>query len=126
MKLKSSFVCLNDLHFHAYHGVMPQERVTGGDFVVSIRAGYPVAKAMESDNVGDTLNYAVMYDIIKEEMLKPSCLLENVAFRIGKSIFSRIPSVESIDITLSKLNPPMSGDIGNAAVELHLINNKTI
>lgn len=124
MKLKSSFVCLNDLHFHAYHGVMPQERVVGGDFVVSIRAGYPIGKAMESDDIGDTLNYAVMYDIIKDEMQKPSCLLENVAFRIGKSIFERIPQVESLDITLAKLNPPMNGNICNAAVELHLANDQ--
>lgn len=126
MNLKSSFVCLNNVRFHARHGVMPQERVTGGEFVVNIRAGYSVEKAMESDNVGDTLNYALLYDIIAEEMQKPSCLLENVAYRIGKNVFERIPLVESIDITVAKLNPPMSGDIGHAAVELHLINNKTI
>ena len=83
-ELKSSYVCLNKLRFHARHGVMPQEQATGGEFVVSIRAKYLFDKALESDDVSDTLNYAEMFEIINKEMQTPSCLLEHVAGRIGK------------------------------------------
>jgi len=126
MKLTEGFVCLNNVRFHARHGVMPQERATGGEFVVSLRAKYPLAAAIESDDIADTINYAEILEIINKEMLKPSCLLENVAGRIGRSIFMRFPKVESVDITLAKINPPMSADIDSASVELHLINDKTI
>lgn len=126
MKLTEGFVCLNNVRFHARHGVMPQERATGGEFVVSLRAKYPLAAAIESDDVADTINYAEILEIINKEMLKPSCLLENAAGRIGRSIFMRFPKVESVDITLAKINPPMSADIDSASVELHLINDKTI
>ena len=104
---------------------MPQERTTGGEFVVSLRAKYLFEKAIESDNVEDTLNYAELFDIINKEMQKPSCLLEHVAGRIGKSIIEAFPSIETIDITIDKTNPPMGADLASASVELHLINDKT-
>lgn len=124
-ELKSGYVCLNDMRFHARHGVLPQERATGGEFVVNVRAGYQLAKAVESDDVADTLNYAEMFEIINKEMQKPSCLLEHVAGRIGKSIIEAFPSIETIDITIDKTNPPMGADLASASVELHLINDKT-
>ena len=125
MKLSSSYVCLNKLRFHARHGVLPQERATGGEFVVSIRAKYLFDKAVRSDDVNDTLNYAEIYEIINKEMQTPSCLLEHVAGRIGKSILEKMPMVETLDVTLEKINPPMGADAESASVELHLINDKT-
>lgn len=125
MKLSSSYISLNRLRFHARHGVLPQERATGGDFIVSVRAKYLFDKALESDNVDDTINYAEIFEIINKEMLTPSCLLEHLAGRIGRSIFNRMPMIESLDITVEKTNPPMGADSDGAAVELHLINDKT-
>ena len=125
MKLSSSYISLNRLRFHARHGVLPQERATGGEFIVSVRAKYLFDKALESDNVDDTINYAEIFEIINKEMLTPSCLLEHLAGRIGRCIFNRMPSIESLDITVEKTNPPMGADSDGAAVELHLINDKT-
>ena len=82
MKLTEGYVILKDVRFHAFHGVMPQETKVGADFLVNLRIGYPLEKAMESDEVGDTLNYAEVYDLMKQEMKQPSKLLENVAGRI--------------------------------------------
>ena len=126
MKLVSGYISLNGLRFFACHGVLPQERETGGEFLVSVRAKYPLDKALESDNVADTLNYAEIFEIINKEMQKPSCLLEHVAGRIGRSIFMNMPQIEALDISVAKTNPPMGADIGSASVELHLINDKTI
>lgn len=126
MKVKSGYVCLKDIRFFARHGVLPQERLTGGEFVVSVRVKYPLDNALVTDNVCDTANYAEVYDIIKAEMLKPSRLLEHVAGRIGGSIFEHMPKTESVDIEISKTNPPICADIMQSAVELHLINDKTI
>ena len=125
MKLSSSYISLNRLRFHARHGVLPQERATGGEFIVSVRAKYLFNKALESDNVDDTINYAEIFEIINKEMLTPSCLLEHLAGRIGRSIFNRMPMIESLDITVEKPTPPMGADSDGAAVELHLINDKT-
>ena len=125
MRVKSSYICLQNVRFHAFHGVMPQERKVGADFLVNLRVGYPLEKAMQSDEVGDTLNYAVLYEVVQAEMMKPSNLLEHLAGRIADAIVKRFPQVTSIDLELMKQNPPMGADCDGAAVEIHLINDKT-
>ena len=117
--LKSeSYVFLKNVRFHAFHGVMPQERQVGGDFLLSLRVDYPLAKAMESDDVADTLNYATLFDLAKREMDIPSQLLEHVAGRIVNAVITAFPAVTSIDLELTKVNPPMGADSEGAGVFL--------
>ena len=104
---------------------MPQERKVGADFLVSLRVGYPLADAMQSDDVEDTLDYAKLYEVVRREMEIPSKLLEHVAGRIAKAIAETFPQVTSIDLSLTKQNPPMGADCTGASVEIHLINDKT-
>ena len=126
MKLTEGYVILKDVRFHAFHGVMPQETKVGADFIVNLRIGYPLEQAMESDEVGDTLNYAEVYDLVKQEMKQPSKLLEHVAGRIVQTISKHFPSLTSIDLTKMKQNPPMGADVEGAGVEIHLINDKRL
>lgn len=104
----------------AFHGVLPQERLTGNDYTVSVRAGYDVGRALESDDVADTLNYAAVCEVVLEEMAVPSRLVEHVAGRMGERLFSRFPDILSLDIKIVKHNPPMGADCSGAGVELHL------
>lgn len=125
MILNESYIYLDDLRFHAFHGVMPQERLTGNDYTIDIKIGYDVSLAMVSDNVDDTLNYAEVYKIVDQEMGVPSQLLERVAYRICDRLSRKFTSITSINIKLTKLNPPFGADCKGAGVELHLINDKT-
>ena len=118
MKVESSYIFLRNVRFHAFHGVLPQERQVGGDFLLSLRVEYPLAKAMESDDVADTLNYATLFDIAKREMDIPSQLLEHVAGRIVNAVMTAFPAVTSIDLELTKVNPPMGADSEGAGVFL--------
>ena len=119
VKVESSYIFLRNVRFHAFHGVLPQERQVGGDFLVSLRVGYPLEKAMESDEVEDTLNYATLFNLVKREMGVPSRLLEHVAGRIVKAVVAAFPVVASVDLELIKLNPPMGADSDGAGVEVH-------
>ncbi len=123
--LQSSEIYIRNLRFHAYHGVLPQESVLGNDFVVNVRLHCSIEKAMQSDNLHDTINYATVFEIIRQQMAIPSKLLEHVAGRIGQQLFNAFPEVEAIDLDITKLNPPMGADCDGAGVALHLINNKT-
>jgi len=125
MRITSSYISLRNIRFHAFHGVMPQERRVGGDFLVNLRVGYPLEQAVQSDEVGDTLNYATLYEVVKTEMMQPSNLLEHVAGRIAEAIVERFPQVTSIDLALTKQNPPMGADCDGAGVEIHFIKDKT-
>lgn len=125
MRITSSYISLRNVRFHAFHGVMPQERRVGGDFLVNLRVGYPLEQAVQSDEVGDTLNYATLYEVVKTEMMQPSNLLEHVAGRIAEAIAERFPQVTSIDLALTKQNPPMGADCDGAGVEIYFIKDKT-
>jgi dihydroneopterin aldolase len=124
MKLQT-YVRLEKLRFRARHRVLPQERLVGGDFVVTLRIGYPWQAAIDTDDVADTLDYAAVYRRVASEMAEPSCLLEHVAGRIVKSLLHDFPKFSSIDLWLTKTCPPMGADSEGAGVELHLINDKT-
>ena len=126
MRVESGYIVLEKVRFHAFHGVMPQERKVGADFLVTLRLGYDLTKAMQTDDVKDTLNYAEVYRVVQEEMEKPSALLEHVAGRIANALLRQFPDVQRIDLKLMKQNPPMGADGEGAGVELHLINDKTL
>ena len=65
-------------------------------------------------------------EIIKNEMLTPSNLLEHLAGRMGEAIFCRFPQIEELTLTVTKRNPPMGAQTEGASVTLHLINDKTL
>lgn len=121
MILKDSFITLSRLRFHAYHGVLAQERLTGNDYEVSLRIGYDTGKAARTDDVADTINYAEVFNEVRQVMEVPSRLIENVAERIAGRLFDRWQGVTSVSITVRKLNPPMGADCAGAAVEAHYV-----
>ena len=75
MTIKECWISIDKMRFHACHGVMPQERVTGGEFVVSLDVKCNITGAVLSDDVNDTVNYAEIFKIVNREMQQPSCLL---------------------------------------------------
>ena len=111
-------VFVKNIRLHAFHGVMPQERITGNDYLVSVSADCPLAAAAESDSVDDTLNYAHIYNIVKEEMALQSNLVEHVAGRIGRRVLAEFPLADNVRVEVVKLNPPMGAACDGAGVEL--------
>jgi dihydroneopterin aldolase len=120
-----SCIFIDNLRLHAFHGVLPQENRVGGDYLVTLRVHYNILRAMETDDVADTLNYAGLCRLVEREMACPSRLLEHVAGRIAQAVFSNYPQSTGLDLRLTKLNPPMGADCSGAGVEIHLINDKT-
>lgn len=109
---------LDAMKFYAYHGVMPQERIVGNHFVVTLTLSLPFCRAIITDDLEDTLNYAAVYETVKREMEIPSNLIEHVAGRIMRALKTAFPQIIAIDLKLSKLNPPIAGEIASASVIL--------
>lgn len=121
MRITSSHIILREMHFYAYHGVLPQERIVGGDYTVSVEVDIDVTPAVEHDLLDVTLNYAELYEVVRREMLTPSDLLEHLAGRIGKAIMTAFPQVKAVDLTVMKDNPPMGADCRGAGIKLHIV-----
>lgn len=117
MKITQSCIQLKEMQFYSFHGVAPQETKVGNLFIVNLTLEAPLEKAAKSDFVDDTISYAILHDLIKEEMNIPSKLLENVGYRIAKRIFEEFPQITQLTISVAKKNPPMGADIDTAAIE---------
>ena len=109
---------LKEMRFYAYHGVMPQETKVGNNFVVNLILTAPLEQAVRSDELDDTINYAAVYEVVKEQMDIPSKLIEHAAGRILYALKERFPQLAAIELKLSKLNPSFGGDIHSASIIL--------
>lgn len=121
MNTRSS-IFINNLRLYAFHGVLPQERVVGGDYSVDLRVHYNISRAIETDRLEDTISYADLCALIQREMAQPSALLEHVAGRMAQAIIRAYPQVEKIWIRITKQNPPMGADCDGAGVEIEIEN----
>ena len=120
MEIAASRIYLDDMRFYAYHGVMEQERLVGGEYSVLLAVEADLTEAVRTDDVADTVNYAALYEVVKGEMAVPSKLLEHVAGRIGRRALDKFERITTLTIRVTKLNPPMGADCKGASVELKL------
>ncbi len=109
---------LRDVILFARHGVLPDERVTGNQYVVNVRlridaSGFDTDK----DDLGATISYAEVYDILKLVMSQPVALLETVVVKFSKIVLKKWPNIRGGEIELIKSVPPINGMVGKAGVK---------
>jgi len=109
---------IEGMEFYAFHGHFTAEQVVGNRFLVDLTLISDSSEAAKSDNLADAMDYQIAYRIVKEEMQIKSHLLEHVAQRIIDRLYIECPSIEKAKIKLSKLNPPMGGEIEKVSVTL--------
>ncbi len=112
-----AYIQLEDLEFYAYHGHFKEEQQIGNKFLMSILIKTDIKKTAETDNLSDAVDYVSIYKIAQEEMQKTSKLLETVIMRIVKRLFTTYPQIEYVDVSLSKLNPPIGGKARSVSVK---------
>jgi dihydroneopterin aldolase len=109
-------VILEGLEFHAYHGVYAHERSSGNKFELDVAVETEFGDSAFHDDLSGTVNYEDIYALIKDEMSKPSKLLERVGHSIAERILKTFPQVNSVQISISKFNPPIGGVCRKASV----------
>ena len=110
---------LLDMRFYAHHGCFQEEREIGAPFSVDLQMETPSSQAaVLSDRLEETLNYQAVYQVVAQEMRQPSHLLEHVAGRIIQQLKLHFPQTGKITIGVSKLNPPLGGQVGASRIVL--------
>lgn len=110
---------IEGMEFFAYHGHYPVEKEVGNKFIVYVSIKTNCEKAGKSDKLKDALDYQKVYQIIKDEMAIPSDLLEHVATRILDKLYNGFTEIEHATVKISKMNPPMGGQIEKVSVTLN-------
>lgn len=111
-------VILKNIRVYAYHGCLPQETIIGSEYRVDVTVDADLKKASVSDQLNDTVDYVHINHIVVEEMKQPSKLLEHVAQRILDRIFKELSLVNKTKLAVSKINPPIGGDVEAVTVIL--------
>jgi 7,8-dihydroneopterin aldolase/epimerase/oxygenase len=111
-------ISLEGIEFFAYHGYYDEEQKIGAKYAIDISVETDFNRAAEKDELASTVNYEFLYRIIKEEVKKPSKLLENIARRIIDRVFFEFPEIEKVEVGISKFNPPVGGVCNRARVIL--------
>lgn len=109
---------LQNIRTFSFHGCLEEEARIGSDYRVDLEIKTDLRKSSMSDDLQDTVDYVLLNKIVVEEMAIRSKLLEHVAQRIVTRIFKEIPAVSRIVLAVSKLNPPIGGDVEAVTIEL--------
>ena len=111
-------ISLEGIEFFAYHGFLDEEQKIGNKYSVDISVKVDFSAAAESDKLRETVNYEDLYHIIREEINKPSRLLEHIGKRIIRHAFNQFAEITDIEVSISKFNPPIGGVCHRARVTL--------
>lgn len=109
---------VQNIRVYAYHGCLIEEEKIGSDYRVDIKVKADLSKSTKTDSLSDTVDYVHLNKIVKEEMAIRAKLLEYVADRILDRIFDEIPMVNLAEVSVSKINPPIGGNVEKVTVEL--------
>lgn len=105
---------LNNLSFFAYHGLHEEEKILGNFFEVNLALSFTSDDRI--DSLEQTINYASVYETIKQRMTIPTTLLESLAQDIAHQVHALDRRIISINVSIEKKNPPITGIQGSVSV----------
>ena len=120
-------IILKNIRTFSYHGCLVEESKIGSNYRVDLKVKTNLSKSCSSDNLKDTVDYVFLNKVVEEEMALRANLLEHVAQRIIDRIFNESAAVTKIKVSVSKLNPPIGGDVEAVTIILkqHKVSRKT-
>ena len=107
---------INNIRVYAYHGCLVEEGKIGSDYRVDLEVKADLKKSAQTDQLSDTVDYVHLNRIVKEEMAIRTKLLETVASSILDRILSELELVSRAQVKVSKLNPPIGGNVEMVSV----------
>ncbi|WP_458628234.1 dihydroneopterin aldolase [Winogradskyella sp. PC D3.3] len=109
---------VENIRVFANHGCLKEETAIGSDYRVDLKVKVNLIKSSKSDDLRDTVSYVFLNKVVREEMAIPSKLLEAVAQRILDRIFSEDSLITKATVAVSKINPPIGGDVEKVTIKM--------
>ena len=109
---------VENIRVYAHHGCLKEETIIGSDYRVDVTVKADLKTSSETDRLSDTVDYVFLNRVVIEEMAVPSKLLETVAQRILDRFFNEDRLISKATVSVSKINPPIGGDVERVTIEL--------
>ncbi len=109
---------VQNIRIYSNHGCLEEEAKIGSHYRVDVEVKANLSTSASSDKLKDTVDYVHINKLVEQEVLQRSELLEHVVARILKKLFQEISLIEEATVALSKLNPPIGGDVEAVTIEM--------
>jgi dihydroneopterin aldolase len=116
--IKMGIIKVENIRVYAHHGCLKEETVIGSNYRVDVAVSANLDKSSKTDDLKDTVDYVTLNSIVVDEMGIPCKLLETVAQRIIARFLNECAEVDWASVSVSKLNPPIGGDVEKVTVML--------
>jgi dihydroneopterin aldolase len=109
-------ISIAGLRVRGYHGVLPEERVNGQDFIVDALLWLDIAPAAADDDLRLTADYAAMAGRLADIVAGPPvALIETLAERLAAACLAD-PVVREAEVTVHKPEAPVDADVADISV----------
>ncbi len=109
-------VSLDKIRMFGFHGLHAEERSAGAEYEISMEIYFKADKKIS--RLDETVDYVKVHEIIRSEMENPRPLLETVGMEIANRVKDDYAYVSEINITISKINPPLVNFRGELGVSV--------
>jgi dihydroneopterin aldolase len=112
-------ISIKGIEGYGFHGVFDYEKRDGQNFYVDLDIEIDLNRASKSDNLEDTVNYA-LFTIIAREVIEgePVDLIERVAGMIADKILEVSPKIERVAVTVHKPKAPVDEKVDDISVTI--------
>ena len=115
----SDTIFLRGMEFEGRHGQSDEERAEEQVIEVDVEVGVDLRPAGTSDDLGQTVNYADVFEICRAQVEQHSYhLLEAIAEHICTDVLSMDARVERVAATVRKPGVPIDGVLEHAGVRI--------
>lgn len=109
-------IIVEGIKVYAYHGCLKEEGLIGTNYVVDVVLETDFTEAAKTDDLNKTIDYVVVYDIVKKQMAIRSNLIEQVGQRIVNELKDTFSDLKKLEVKVTKLNPPMNGNVERVSI----------
>jgi dihydroneopterin aldolase len=112
-------ISIKGLKLFAYHGVNPEEKENGQNFIFDVDYYVNIAKACHNDSIDDTVSYAKVVKVIRSAFTQEKYdLIERAAQVVADALLDNFEDIFKVEITLKKPEAPIKADFDYVAVSI--------
>ena len=109
-------IAVEGIQVYAYHGCLQEEGLIGTNYTVDVLMETDFTTAAQTDDLTQTIDYVIVYQIVKKQMAIRSKLIEQVGQRIVDDLKNTFATLKSLEVKVTKLNPPMNGNVEKVSI----------
>jgi dihydroneopterin aldolase len=92
-----------------------EEKRVGNEFEVDVSIACKSPKKHVT-SIEQTVDYTEVYRILQEEFAERQFFIETVAMKVADKLKHQFPEIETVKISIRKLNPPITNFSGSVGI----------